>query len=132
MNNFFRALIAGYGAKKLGGGCFGTILVFILIWVALGQCSFSSRAVPPPETYPAKHQVCLSVGQDQFSLNIFEARNAKATFRLSVFLPRVGMYSYSPKANYRIPITVLMPSKLALRETDKLSRLVSYLVTVPS
>ena len=59
MNNFFRAIIAGYGAKKLGGGCFGTILVFILIWVALGQCSFSSREVPPPETYPAKYRVCL-------------------------------------------------------------------------
>lgn len=59
MNNFFRALIAGYGAKKLGGGCFGTIIVFILIWVALGQCSFSSRAVPPPETYPAKHRVYI-------------------------------------------------------------------------
>ena len=61
MNNFFRALIAGYGAKKLGGGCFGTIVVFILIWVALGQCSFSSREVPPPETYPAKHRVFLPV-----------------------------------------------------------------------
>ena len=57
MNNFFRALIAGYGAKKLGGGCFGTILVFVLIWVALGQCSFSSREVPPPQTYPAKYRV---------------------------------------------------------------------------
>ena len=41
MNNFFRALIAGYGAKKLGGGCLGTVLVFIVIWVALGQCSWS-------------------------------------------------------------------------------------------
>jgi hypothetical protein len=38
MNNFFRALIAGYGAKKLGGGCFGTIIVFLIIWVLLGQC----------------------------------------------------------------------------------------------
>jgi hypothetical protein len=38
MNNFFRALIAGYGAKKLGGGCFGTIIVFIIIWMVLGQC----------------------------------------------------------------------------------------------
>lgn len=38
MNNFFRALIAGYGAKKLGGGCLGTVLVFVIIWVALGQC----------------------------------------------------------------------------------------------
>jgi hypothetical protein len=38
MNNFFRALIAGYGAKKLGGGCFSTILIFIVIWYVLGQC----------------------------------------------------------------------------------------------
>lgn len=43
MNNFFRALIAGYGAKKLGGGCLGTVLVFIIIWVALGQCSCSEK-----------------------------------------------------------------------------------------
>jgi hypothetical protein len=62
MNNFFRALIAGYGAKKLGGGCFGTILVFVLIWVALGQCSLASRkAVPPPETYPADRRVSIPV-----------------------------------------------------------------------
>ncbi len=39
MNKLFRALIAGYGAKKLGGGCFGTIIVFILIYWLLGQCS---------------------------------------------------------------------------------------------
>ena len=39
MNNLFRGLIAGYGAKKLGGGCFSTILVFVIIWVALGQCN---------------------------------------------------------------------------------------------
>lgn len=57
MNNFFRALIAGYGAKKLGGGCLGTIIVFVLIWVALGQCSFSPRETPPPETYPAEYRV---------------------------------------------------------------------------
>ncbi|MGC1242020.1 MAG: hypothetical protein WA874_10535 [Chryseosolibacter sp.] len=61
MNNFFRAIIAGYGAKKLGGGCFGTIIVFILIWVALGQCSFSSRAVPAPQTYPADRQAETTV-----------------------------------------------------------------------
>lgn len=48
MNNFFRALIAGYGAKKLGGGCLGTVLVFIIIWVALGQCSWTK--VNEPET----------------------------------------------------------------------------------
>ena len=38
MNNLIRGLIAGYGAKKLGGGCFSTILVFVLIWIALGAC----------------------------------------------------------------------------------------------
>jgi hypothetical protein len=39
MNKFFRALIAAYGAKKLGGGCLGTVVVFIIIYVALGQCN---------------------------------------------------------------------------------------------
>jgi hypothetical protein len=39
MNNFFRTLIAGYGATKLGGGCFSMIVIFILIYVALGQCN---------------------------------------------------------------------------------------------
>jgi hypothetical protein len=38
MNNIFRGLIAGYGAKKLGGGCLSTIVVFIIIWVALKNC----------------------------------------------------------------------------------------------
>lgn len=37
MNKFFRALIAGYGAKKLGGGCVGTIIVFIIIYWLLGN-----------------------------------------------------------------------------------------------
>ena len=39
MNSFFKTLIAGYGAKKLGGGCFSTILIFILIYFLLGQCN---------------------------------------------------------------------------------------------
>ena len=39
MPNWLRALIAGYGAKKLGGGCFSTILIFIVIYYALGQCN---------------------------------------------------------------------------------------------
>lgn len=37
MNKFFRALIAGYGAKKLGGGCLGTIIVFVIIYWLLGN-----------------------------------------------------------------------------------------------
>ncbi|HEY8660068.1 MAG TPA: hypothetical protein VIL78_13630 [Hanamia sp.] len=37
MNKLFRGLIAAYGAKKLGGGCISTILIFIIIYVALGH-----------------------------------------------------------------------------------------------
>ena len=39
MNNFLRTIIAGYGAKKLGGGCLSTIIVFIVIYYALGTCN---------------------------------------------------------------------------------------------
>lgn len=39
MPKWLRALIAGYGAKKLGGGCLSTILVFVIIYYALGQCN---------------------------------------------------------------------------------------------
>lgn len=56
MNNFFRALIAGYGAKKLGGGCLGTVLVFIIIWVALGQCSWTKVDETVPETQKIQHE----------------------------------------------------------------------------
>ncbi len=61
MNNLFRGLLAGYGAKKLGGGCFSTILVFVILWVLLGQCNAtlpprdldvdpaaSAQTAPPP------------------------------------------------------------------------------------
>lgn len=48
MNNFIRTIIAGYGAKKLGGGCFSTILIFIVIYWALGNCnSNTNRRVAP-------------------------------------------------------------------------------------
>jgi len=50
MNNFLRTIIAGYGAKKLGGGCFGTILVFIIIYYALGTCNSH-----PVQTTPQHH-----------------------------------------------------------------------------
>jgi len=39
MPNWLRALIAGYGAKKLGGGCLSTILLFVIIYYALGMCN---------------------------------------------------------------------------------------------
>jgi hypothetical protein len=50
MNNFFRTLIAGYGAKKLGGGCFSTILVFIVIYWALGTCNRGTQTTTPQRT----------------------------------------------------------------------------------
>jgi hypothetical protein len=37
MSKVLRGLAAGYGAKKLGGGCFSTVLVFILLWWLLGH-----------------------------------------------------------------------------------------------
>lgn len=39
MNNFFRGLIAAWGAKKLGGGCLSTIIIFVLIYTLLGKCN---------------------------------------------------------------------------------------------
>jgi hypothetical protein len=39
MSKILRGLAAGWGAKKLGGGCFTTILVFILLWWLLGNFS---------------------------------------------------------------------------------------------
>jgi hypothetical protein len=45
MNSFFKTLVAGYGAKKLGGGCFSTILIFFLIYWALGTCNKPAQPV---------------------------------------------------------------------------------------
>ena len=36
MRNIFRALLAGYGAKKLGGGCISTVIIFLIIFWLLG------------------------------------------------------------------------------------------------
>gem|GEM_PF-697209 len=38
MSKLFKGALAGFGAMKLGGGCFGTILVFVVIWFLLGMC----------------------------------------------------------------------------------------------
>jgi hypothetical protein len=39
MNNLFRGIIASIGANKLGGGIISTIIIFIVIWMVLGQCN---------------------------------------------------------------------------------------------
>ena len=39
MNSIFKTLIAGYGAKKLGGGCISTVVIFLIIYALLGHCN---------------------------------------------------------------------------------------------
>ena len=37
MSKLLRGLAAGWGAKRMGGGCVSTILVFIVLWWVLGH-----------------------------------------------------------------------------------------------
>jgi hypothetical protein len=37
MSKLLRGVAAGYGAKKLGGGCFSTVLIFLVLWWVLGH-----------------------------------------------------------------------------------------------
>ncbi|MBS1729154.1 MAG: hypothetical protein JSS67_00100 [Bacteroidetes bacterium] len=60
MNKFFRALIAGYGAKKLGGGCFSTILIFLLLYWALGTCNATK---PVQHTFQQKQALTTAAIQ---------------------------------------------------------------------
>lgn len=36
MSKLLRGCLAGWGASKLGGGCLGTIVVFIILYWLLG------------------------------------------------------------------------------------------------
>jgi hypothetical protein len=56
MNNFFRGIIAAWGAKKLGGGCLSTIVIFIAIYVLLGKCG-NEPARAAVHLMPVKVQV---------------------------------------------------------------------------
>ena len=37
MSKLLRGLAAGSGAKKLGGGCLSTIVIFLILWWLLGN-----------------------------------------------------------------------------------------------
>ncbi len=37
MNGFFKTIIAGFTAKKLGGGCFSMIIIFVIVYWLLGK-----------------------------------------------------------------------------------------------
>ena len=36
MGNLARGCLAGYGASRWGGGCLGTVIVFLILWWLLG------------------------------------------------------------------------------------------------
>lgn len=55
MPDWLKAIIAGYGAKKLGGGCFSTILVFIVIYYALGKCNNTAAPVQHSSVKTEQH-----------------------------------------------------------------------------
>lgn len=38
MNGPLRGLLAGAAAYKWGGGCLGTVLVFVIVYMLLGSC----------------------------------------------------------------------------------------------
>jgi hypothetical protein len=69
MNKLVRALIAGWGAKKIGGGCISTIVVFIIIYYALGTCNSH-----PVQTVPQK-QSSIKVPTHSTSLNLYVMKN---------------------------------------------------------
>jgi|GEM_PF-477785 len=37
MSKLLRGLAAGWGAKKLGGGCLATLIIFLVLWWLLGH-----------------------------------------------------------------------------------------------
>jgi hypothetical protein len=85
MNNFLRAIIAGYGAKKLGGGCLSTILIFIVIYWALGNCNSSNnRTTAParPASLLQERTVAANLNADK-SHNIASYSNHLSTSSLS-------------------------------------------------
>jgi hypothetical protein len=59
MNNFFRGIIAAWGAKKLGGGCLSTIVIFIIIYSLLGKCN--NNKAKAAYTDPALKRPAVSV-----------------------------------------------------------------------
>lgn len=36
MSKILRGVVAGWGAKQAGCGCFGTVVLFLLLWWVLG------------------------------------------------------------------------------------------------
>ncbi|MEO8765882.1 MAG: hypothetical protein ABI416_16395 [Ginsengibacter sp.] len=62
MNKLVRALIAGWGAKKIGGGCLSTIVVFLVIYYALGTCN-SHPVQPAPQNHSSIKSIKTPAGK---------------------------------------------------------------------
>lgn len=62
MNNFFRGIIAAWGAKKLGGGCLSTIVIFVVIYMLLGKCG-NDRPAQSTSTKAIQNSKTVSVCQ---------------------------------------------------------------------
>jgi hypothetical protein len=77
MNKLVRALIAGWGAKKIGGGCISTIIVFIIIYYALGTCNSH-----PVQTVPQKHSDIHAPAKHHLSNNFVLESKSVAVLRI--------------------------------------------------
>ena len=76
MPKWLRALIAGYGAKKLGGGCLSTIVIFIVIYYALGTCNrpvTNTNNTRGSISSPAHHSRLAQLQQKDFTPSISTA-----------------------------------------------------------
>ncbi len=82
MNNIFRGLIAGYGAKKLGGGCFSTIIIFIIIWYVLGQCNQKNCIKLKVPGFPIKKKTAVNTAVSKILLLVFLESWAGIFFQL--------------------------------------------------
>jgi hypothetical protein len=69
MNKLVRALIAGWGAKKLGGGCISTIVIFFVIYYALGTCNSH-----PVQTAPQKNSSIQPPAPTTAGVFVFQGR----------------------------------------------------------
>ena len=52
MSKLLRGAVAGAGAWKLGGGFIGTVLLFILLWVVLGNFDIFKFSSSPGPWWP--------------------------------------------------------------------------------
>lgn len=69
MPKWLRALIAAYGAKKLGGGCFSTILIFFVIYYLTGTCNRPQQ--------PVQRTGEVTIPNKSFSTSAEEIRKSK-------------------------------------------------------